>query len=140
MAKSDRFTKQHDELLVLANELAATLDAAQLTENATKARSILNKLAGKLLLHLGAEDQFLYPHLLASGDAETKRIAQQFVDEMGGISQAFVTYNNKWKASANIQADATGFINETKAIYAALAKRIEKENTILYPLMDRNAA
>jgi len=140
MAKSDRFTQQHDELLVLANELAATLDAAQLAENATRARSILNKLAGKLLLHLGAEDQFLYPHLLASGDAETKQIAQQFVDEMGGISQAFVAYNNKWKASANIQADATSFISETKVIYAALAERIEKENTVLYPLMDRNAA
>ena len=140
MAKSDRFTQQHDELLVLANDLAATLDVAQLSANATKARSILNKLAGKLLLHLGAEDQFLYPHLLASANAETKRIAQQFVDEMGGIAQAFVAYNNKWKTSANIQADVTGFIGETRAIYAALAKRIEKENTILYPLMDKATA
>jgi len=139
MAKSDRFIQQHDELLVLANELAATLNADQLSASAGNARSILNRLAGKLLIHLGAEDEHLYPHLLASNDEETKRIAKQFVDEMGGISQAFIAYNDKWKTAASIQADAAGFINETKAIYAALAERIEKENTILYPLIDKAA-
>jgi len=140
MAKSDRFTQQHDELLALANELAATLDADKLSENASQARRVLNKLAGKLLIHLGAEDEFLYPHLLASNDEETRQVAQQFVDEMGGISKAFVGYNDKWKMAASIQADAVGFINETKAIYTALAERIEKENTVLYPLMDKAAA
>ena len=68
------------------------------------------------------------------------QIAQRFVDEMGGIAQAFTAYNEKWKTSASIQADAIGFINETKSIYSALTRRIEKENTILYPLMDKGVA
>ena len=104
------------------------------------ARSALSKLAGKLLLHLGAEDEHLYPNLMASNDAETKKIAQQFVDEMGGIAKAFLGYNEKWKTASSIQADAAGFITETKGIYAALADRIDKENNILYPLMDKAAA
>jgi len=140
MAKSDRFRQQHDELLGLANALAATLDAGKLSADGTPARSALSKLAGKLLLHLGAEDEHLYPNLMASNDAHTKKIAQQFVDEMGGIANAFVGYNTKWKTASSIQADAAGFINETKGIYKALADRIDKENNILYPLMDKIAA
>lgn len=137
MAKSDRFRQQHDELLGLANELAATLDTAKLSTDASTARSVLNQLAGKLLLHLSAEDKHLYPELMASNDDQTRTVAQQFVDEMGGIAEAFTTYNDKWKTASSIQGDPAGFINETKAIYGALAGRIEKENTVLYPLMDK---
>jgi len=140
MAKSDRFRQQHDELLGLANALAATLDTGKLSADGAPARSALSKLAGKLLLHLGAEDEHLYPNLMSSNDASTKKIAQQFVDEMGGIADAFIRYNTKWKTASGIQADAASFIKETKGIYKALADRIDKENNILYPLMDKVAA
>ena len=140
MAKSDRFRKQHDELLELANKLAAELDIAKLAKEASAARSALSKLAGKLTLHLGAEDQYLYPELLANGNSKTKEIAQQFVEEMGGIASAFLAYNEKWRTSSIIQASPENFIDETKAIYGALAKRIDMENNKLYPLMDQTAA
>ena len=136
MAKSDRFRQQHDELLALANDLAAELDAGKLGQDASDARSALSKLAGKLVLHLGAEDKHLYPRLMESDNPETQKIAKQFVDEMGGIAKAFTSYNDKWRATSSIQKDADGFISETKTIYDALANRIEKENTVLYPLMD----
>ena len=139
MAKSDRFRQQHEELLNLANILAAELDSNKLTDDASSARSALSKLAGKLILHLGAEDEYLYPALMASSDAETKKTAQEFVDEMGGIATAFVAYKDKWPTATAIQSDVNGFINETKAIYGALAQRINKENTVLYPMMDKLA-
>jgi len=140
LAKSDRFRKQHEELLDLANKLAAELDATRLAKDGSAARSALSKLAGKLTLHLGAEDQYLYPELMASNDANTKQVAKQFVDEMGGIASAFVAYNEKWRTSSIIQASPENFIDETKAIYGALAKRIDMENNKLYPLMDQTAA
>lgn len=136
MANSDRFRQQHDELLALANDLAAELDAGKLAHDASGARSILSKLAGKLILHLGAEDQHLYPRLMESDNPETRKIAKQFVDEMGDIAKVFTAYNDKWRTTSSIQKAADGFINETKAIYQALANRIDKENNILYPLMD----
>ena len=139
MAKSDRFRQQHDELLGLANALAGELDSTKLANDASPARSALSKLAGKLVLHLGAEDEYLYPALMASSDAETKKTAQEFVDEMGGIATAFIAYKDKWATATTIQSDVDGFINETKAIYGALAQRIDKENNILYPMMDKLA-
>lgn len=137
MAKSDRFRKQHDELLGLANSLAAELDSTKLAKDATAARSALSKLAGKLTLHLSAEDQHLYPDLMASDDSETRATAKKFVDEMGGIASAFLAYNEKWRTTSSIQSGPAEFIEETKGIYGALAKRIEMENTKLYPLMDK---
>jgi iron-sulfur cluster repair protein YtfE (RIC family) len=140
MTKSDRFREQHDELLGLANALLAELDADKLATNAASARSVLNKLTGKLMLHLGAEDRHLYPDLLESPDAETRKLARQFVDEMGGIADTFVEYTEKWRMTGNIQSDVNGFIVETRDIYQALTVRIDKENRLLYPLMDRRAA
>lgn len=140
MAKSDRFRRQHDELLALANELAAELDTDKLAKDGAPARSALSKLAGKLTLHLGAEDEHLYPELMQSANDDVRNTAQQFVDEMGGIAAAFVAYNDKWRAASSIQNDPAGFVEETKAIYGALAGRIEQENTKLYPLMDNMAA
>ena len=139
MAKSDRFRQQHEELLGLANELAGELDSDKLASDATTARSALSKLAGKLVLHLGAEDKYLYPDLMASKDAETQKTAQAFVEEMGGIAEAFIAYKDKWTTASAIQSNVAGFIDETKAIYGALANRIDKENNILYPMMDRLA-
>lgn len=139
MAKSDRFRQQHEELLVMANVLAGELDSDKLASDASTARSALSRLAGKLVLHLGAEDKYLYPDLMASGDEEVQKTAQEFVDEMGGIADAFTAYKDKWTTASAIQSNINGFIDETRAIYAALAKRIEKENKILYPMMDRTA-
>lgn len=136
MANSDRFRQQHDELLALANDLAAELDPGKLAQDAAAARSLLSKLAGKLLLHLGAEDQHLYPRLIESDNPETRRIARQFVEEMGDIAKVFTAYNERWRTTGSIQNHADDFIYETKAIYGALATRIDKENSILYPLMD----
>jgi hemerythrin-like domain-containing protein len=139
MAKSDRFRQQHEELLGLANDLAGELDRNKLTSDASVARSALSKLAGKLVLHLGAEDKYLYPDLMASNDTDTRNTAQKFVDEMGGIAEAFIAYKDKWTTAAAIQSNVDGFIDETKAIYGALAERIDKENNVLYPMMDKLA-
>lgn len=139
MAKSDRFRKQHDELLALAGELAAELDESGLAKDATAARSALSRLSGKLIVHLTMEDAHLYPRLMESGDADIKNTAKNFIDEMGGIAKAFTAYTEKWPTAAAIEQDPSAFITETKGIYAALSKRIDQENNVLYPMMDQVA-
>jgi iron-sulfur cluster repair protein YtfE (RIC family) len=132
MGFTDKFKKQHAEILAVAKEvtqeLAGKADPAAL-------RKMLSNLAGKLNFHLAMEDQALYPRLMERKDTEANAVATRFMNEMGGLGQAFTAYNSKWQVSA-ITADPAGFANETRAVFAALTQRIARENRELYPLAD----
>lgn len=136
MARTDNFRRQHDDILALANELAALLDPAKLAQDAAPARSKLATLAGKLKVHLAMEDQSLYPTAAASAQPELSALAVRYQNEMGDIKEAFEAYLAKWPSPTAIQANPDGFVADTKGIYGALAERVRKENTELYPLVD----
>ena len=135
MGYTDKFRAQHDDILQVAGDITAKLQA-----NAEPAalRKLLSNLAGKVNFHLAMEDEALYPRLMADGSAAVKTRAAKFKDEMGGLGRVFTDYNNKWQTAA-IRADFEGFAHETRKVFGALAKRIERENNELYPLAD-NAA
>jgi hypothetical protein len=135
MGFTEKFRTQHGEILAIAKDMTSELkgegDAAVL-------RKLLSNLAGKLNFHLAMEDQALYPRLMERQDAEAKGLAKKFMDEMGGLGKVFGAYNDKWQISA-IRKDPAGFASETQAVFAALTKRIQRENTELYPLADRTS-
>jgi hypothetical protein len=135
MGFTEKFRTQHSEILAIAKDMTTELkgegDAAVL-------RKLLSNLAGKLNFHLAMEDQALYPRLMERKDADAKGMAKKFMDEMGGLGKVFGTYNDKWQVSA-IRKDPAGFASETQAVFAALTKRIQRENTELYPLADRTS-
>jgi len=135
MGFTDKFRTQHNEILVIAKEMTTELKGEA---DAAVLRKLLSNLAGKLNFHLAMEDQALYPRLLERKDADAKKMAKQFMTEMGGLGKVFTTYNDKWQVSA-IRNDPAGFAGETAAVFAALTKRIQRENTELYPLADRTA-
>jgi len=132
------YRKQHSELVEVVQAIAGKLDPASLANSgATETTALLKVLAGKLLVHLAAEDYDLYPKLIASTDRETATTAKQFQDEMGGLKGAFQAYYGKWNTPELVQADPAGFIDDTQGVFEALGTRVEKENTVLYPLADR---
>ena len=59
----DRLKTQHSALLELANELAAQLNPAALSDDSGPAAELLNRITGELLAHLELEDGELYPGL-----------------------------------------------------------------------------
>ena len=77
------------------------------------------------------------PLLLLGTDERIKSIAHRFVTEMGGIADVVRDYNNIWASPSAIQQSPDAFITDTKNIFNALVERIEKENTELYPLLDK---
>ncbi len=99
-------------------------------------RTLLSGLAGKLSVHLAMEDKALYPRMIEANHADSKALAQKFMNEMGGLGDAFSAYNKKWQASM-IGSDPAGFAKETQAVFGALARRIEREDNELYPLADQ---
>ncbi|MCC6751783.1 MAG: hemerythrin domain-containing protein [Deltaproteobacteria bacterium] len=134
MAITDNLVKVHRELLDLAKEMSASLVPAKVATDAETIRKQLSAFAGKLSVHLAMEDKSFYPRLLASTDSKVVATAKRFLDEVGGLGKAFSDYNGKWLTAKAIQADANGFIAESKKIFAALGDRIAKEEKELYPL------
>ena len=140
MSITERYRAQHAEILRLAGDLSKRLAADGLSADGSPARSILAELSGKLLVHLAAEDNVLYPQLRKSADPMVRALAQRFVDEMQPISGAFKAYAVRWGSARTIQSDAETFIRETKEILTALNARIRREHAELYSVADALAS
>jgi iron-sulfur cluster repair protein YtfE (RIC family) len=134
MAYTDNFRRQHQELLAMVGEVAGKLKAEP--GDARGLRNLLSALAGKLTVHLAMEDKALYPRLAEAKVESARGLARSFQQEMGGLAQTFASYNQKWQADT-IQGDPGGFARETHAVFAAIGRRIGRENEELYPLADR---
>lgn len=138
MSATTMYRKQHAELIEVVQAIAGKLDESSLANGgAAETTELLNQLAGKLLVHLAAEDYGLYPKMIESSDSEAASTAKKFQDEMGDLKGAFQEYYSAWNKPVAIQGDPAGFIEQSKGVFEALGARIEKENTILYPLADR---
>jgi hypothetical protein len=133
MGFTDNFRSQHDEILALAGEIGEMLKKTE--PDAAAMRRQLSAMAGKVNFHLAMEDKALYPRLLQRKGTRAEAVAGRFMTEMGGLAETFTTYNAKWQVSA-IRADMPGFAAETRKVFGALAHRISRETTQLYPLAD----
>ncbi len=136
MSATKRYRQQHEDLLKIAAEISAHLNVTEISNNAKVVRSLLSKLLGTLKIHLSMEDKSLYPRLLENKDEKVKAAAKEFIDEMGHIGEAVKAYDTNWPTASSIQNDANGFIKQTKGIFDALAKRIDRENNVLYKIVD----
>lgn len=137
MARTDRFRRQHQEILQLMAQITSMLDTSQPGEKARDIRTQLSVLAGKLNVHLAMEDNALYPSLLEQKDGNVGLVARKYAEEMGHIKETFAGYLKKWPTPMAIQNDPGRFSGETREIFAALARRIQREDDELYPLVDR---
>jgi len=134
MGFTDKFRQQHEEILEMVSELNRQIKAKA---DAQVLRTALSNLAGKLNFHLAMEDKALYPRLM-KGDGDVKVTATRFMQEMGGLGDAFQAYNNRWQVSA-IRKEPEAFASETHKVFQTLGKRIARENAELYPLADNVA-
>lgn len=136
MSKTDNLRNQHSDMAKLITDISSKLNVDYCKTNASDLTHKLASLVGKLKIHLSTEDRALYPTLLASKDPKVKNTAEAFMKEMGGIAPSVEAYFAKWVLVKNVQANPEQFIKETKGLFDALAKRIDREHKDLYPLLD----
>lgn len=136
MSLTDNLVKQHVDMINLVDQITAHLQVDQVASDADEISSLLSQLAGKLTMHLAVEDKSLYPRLLGHSDEKVKKVTQKYIDEMGQLAEAFNSYLDKWRGADAKRDNAQGFINDTKAVFGALGKRIKSENSELYPLLE----
>lgn len=138
MSETKIYRSQHAEIVKLVQGVQVFLAPGKLPGAAADVRLKLSELAAKTTLHLAMEDGSLYPKLMAHEDPKVRDTASRFNNEMSALTGLFETYAGKWTEAA-IREDSTGFIAETTKLFAALANRIQRENTELYPLIEQGA-
>lgn len=128
--------RQHEEIVDLISDLKKSIEAADnLEAGAFEIAQKINLMAGKLKVHLGTEDRYMYPYILEKGSDELKRVAQDYVAEMGTISDEFTDYKNRFNTKSKIIGDTKGFAAETAKILRVLEDRIKKEDMNLYRIL-----
>lgn len=133
-----RLRAEHAALATLSDFLM-TIVAAPVPPRATELASVRGMFRDTLVRHLKCEDWILYPRLKASGDPDLRRLAAEFVGEVGHIAEDFIAYDTRWTEVA-IAADWLGFCAETEAVLDAIGMRIEREEADLYPAAEQLGA
>jgi Hemerythrin HHE cation binding domain len=100
-------------------------------------KTLLAQLAGSVKMHLKAEDDSLYPRLLAHHDAAVRRKAAELQRSMGDLAGAFDAFYARWIKPGAIAAQPRAYDDELTSVVAALATRMDLEDRDLYDLADR---
>ncbi len=135
--KTAPFREQHDILEKIAGELAVCIaDSGNVLNNSDRIYRLLTDLARNIKVHLTLEDASLYPVLTIIDDQSVSDVSAGFVQEMGGIKETLDAYFSKWSSGYAIKENSELFMAETDGILKALRDRIERENNVLYPMID----
>ena len=129
---------EHDAVLRLVSRLGGLSHGVRTRDDAEGARALILDTDALLHGHLAREDSLLYPALQAAPDVQTRALGATCSTEMGGLIGAWAGYRGRWTVSA-ILGDTRRFAAVTADIIGALSLRIEMENDILYPALDRLA-
>lgn len=136
----EQLQEQHSRIINLIAHFRTRMHEIDLAADATEVFALLSELEKRLHEHLRLEDEWLYPRLLVCNDAAVRRLAQRYVNDMGGIAKMFAAYVQRWDSPEKISAAAADFVGETSALFMAIRLRIDREDKNLYPLCARLTA
>lgn len=125
--------RQHNEIYKLLAEMKSL--GYNIESNADKIALNINLLAGKINIHLQSEDKYLYSLLLNSQHTEVRKIAKDFIAEMGHIAKTFNEFKIKFNTKNKILNNINEFKLEYPKIMNAISNRLNKEDKKLYVLL-----
>ncbi|MFZ2958599.1 MAG: hemerythrin domain-containing protein [Candidatus Ozemobacteraceae bacterium] len=137
MPQFEQYQEQHHEILALMTEALERLHGVMERNDSIEMLRKLSILAEKIRLHLAQEDQLLYPALFRHPNSEVRETAQRYLTSMGNLNETFQEYLHRWNVPEKICQEPQDFIQKTKVVFDALAKRILSEEANLYPLTRR---
>jgi len=128
--------REHEAVLRLVSRLGGLAHGLRTRDDAEGARALILDIDLLLHDHLAREDACLYPALSAAADEATRVLGAASSTEMGGLIGAWAGYHGHWTVPVML-GDRQRFARVTADIIGALSLRIEMENDILYPALDR---
>lgn len=127
---------QHDEASRMMLRLINLIEARGPADDVYPIALQLARWVSLLRSHLASEDQWLYPALVALGGSRAAMVARAFKTEMGHLAQQLEAFDRRWSSSAVIAADFDRFRHEAFALFADFDRRIEREDSVLYPIAE----
>ncbi|MEG6616798.1 hemerythrin domain-containing protein [Peptococcaceae bacterium 1198_IL3148] len=132
----DSLKRQHKEIIEVVQKIERMLQPQTVEQKSFDIAIQIGMLAGKLLIHLKSEDQYLYPALTQHSNKNIQLISKRFMSEMGTIAEVFTKYKTTYMVASNIKAKPEQFIADSNKIFETIKKRILAEDKDLYPLLN----
>ncbi len=134
MSNLNSFRDSHAELRQMIDDLKSILtpELLKIRPNAKTAFELLCDLGTKVRGHLAEEDRSLYPTLLIHEDPKVKSIAWGFISGEKPLRKVFDEYHKRWLKNCDFNF-TDDFLAETHEVFEMVAKRIEREERVLFP-------
>lgn len=128
----DQLIGDHRKLVEMYQEIKAQFSAGNFTAVSMK----LDELRIALQGHLLTENVRLYIYLerCLAGDEINYDLIRGFRREMDGIGRSAMNFLKKYEAIGVDRELASAFIKDLDAVGAILVDRIQREESVLYPL------
>lgn len=133
---TEALRRQHREILACLDGIEPPMTGGVTFKKAVVFLRGLRELSELLGEHLAKEDHILYPRLLVDEDEEIRALAREFSDEMGPLGELFNGYLLRWNMKEIISVETDAFVSEMGEVFAALRKRIDREENILFPKVE----
>ncbi|BBF42658.1 hypothetical protein lbkm_1342 [Lachnospiraceae bacterium KM106-2] len=132
----NNYMEQHESMKSELKMIKGLIATNEIDTQARELASAINTLAGRLNIHLLNEDKYLYPSLMKNEDTTIREMAKTYQNEMGDLSEVFVTFKNQYNTPTKILTNKESFLKEVIIIIETIEKRISKEEKGLYRLID----
>ncbi len=132
----DRFKHDHVVQMQMVTDLRGMVQAG-VADNASAIAKQLIAMSSVIRMHLAAEDRVLYPVVAQARDPAIAEMGRRFQKEMGGLAASYMAFVGRWNGAKHIGADPEAFRVEANAVFKALHDRVHRENTDLYPVVER---
>lgn len=126
-----QFRAQHEEILQILHKLKDL--AKDVVKNYNQIARHLIMLRYKVKVHLSSEDKILFPVVRNNGNEEETSLLASYEEEMNGLAGVFLEFIECWEFGEQILESPEEFLQQAVAAIEALTKRIDKEESELYP-------
>ena len=125
---------QHRAIVRLTSRVVGLASELHTREDAIEVRLVLERLDRVLGLHLEIEDLELMPALMAAAHPAARAVIADCMEDVGGVSEAWRDHLTVWSVEA-IHREPARFRAATGSLMEALARRCDREDRELYPLV-----
>ncbi|MEJ2427198.1 MAG: hemerythrin domain-containing protein [Candidatus Thiodiazotropha sp.] len=139
MSTLESLRGSHSDMLEIIGDLRAMMTREQLSirPTAMTAHKLICELADKMKDHMVEQDRGIYPDLLTHQDPKLKSMAWGFLNGQKPMRKQFEQYHNKWLRNCDFNF-SDDFIADTFEIFDMIEDRIQREETILLPTLEKS--
>lgn len=130
------YLEQHGSIRIEINALRELMAKNHFETDAGQLALHISALAGKIKIHLLAEDKYLYPELMVTDEPRVKKMAVDYQHDMGDLAENFMNFKSLYNTPIKILKNISDFQTEITNIVNQIQTRMDKEEKELYQLLN----